>query len=200
MRNRLVAALKPLTGDVQRAEAPFSDYDLDGILGTRRRALTAAAVLVPIVTYAEEKVLLTRRTDHLHDHPGQISFPGGRVEPEDAGVVATALRESREEVGLDEEHVDAIGLLDDYETVTGFLVTPVVALVRPGFTLELDQFEVAETFEVPVAFLLDRRNRQVHTRLRNGVERHYYVYEYGERYIWGATAGMIANLGRRLGA
>lgn len=156
---------------------------------------TPAAVLVPIVLReAAPTLLLTRRTDHLKDHPGQISFPGGRVEPEDVSPLATALREAREEIGLDPALVEPLGRLPDYLTSTGFRVTPVVGLLRPPFDLAPDAGEVAQIFEVPLAFLLDPANRQRHAREWQGRLRHYYALPYGEHYIWGATAGMIVTL------
>lgn len=163
------------------------------------RALTAAAVLVPLVLRPDGlTVLLTQRTEHLLNHPGQISFPGGRSEPEDAGPVETALREADEEIGLARAHVEVVGYLDLYQTVTGFLVTPVVALVEPGFTLTLDAFEVAEAFEVPLAFVLDATNHTRGSRRVDGRERYFYVLPYRERYIWGATAAMLVNLAQKL--
>lgn len=155
----------------------------------------AAAVLVPLVQReGGPRVMLTRRTDHLHHHAGQISFPGGRLEDGDDGPVACALRETVEETGLDPRHVTVVGLLDDYVTVTGFRVTPVVGLVQPPFTLSPDPFEVAEVFEVPLAFLLDPVNHQKVARTVNGKPRPYYAIPYESYYIWGATAGMLMNL------
>jgi 8-oxo-dGTP pyrophosphatase MutT (NUDIX family) len=176
-----------------------SDFDLNAALAASGRGLRPAAVLVPLVARAAGlTVLLTQRTDHLHHHAGQVSFPGGRLENTDRGPVDTALRETHEEVGIEPHWIEPVGMLDDYETVTGFLVTPVVSFLRPGFTLALDPYEVADAFEVPFAFVLDPANHQVHSRMRNGERRHYYVFEYGERYIWGATAGMLMNFYRRL--
>lgn len=164
------------------------------------RKLTQAAVLVPLVDRPDGMtVLLTKRTDHLHDHAGQISFPGGRVDPEDVDAIAAALRETEEETGLDRGHIDLIGQLDTYVTRTGFEVTPVVGLVRPGFTLSPDSFEVAEVFEVPLAFFLDPGSRRMESRVWQGRTRYFYVYPYGDYYIWGATAGMLNNLAEILG-
>ncbi|HZD26831.1 MAG TPA: CoA pyrophosphatase [Alphaproteobacteria bacterium] len=162
------------------------------------QALKPAAVLVPIVERDEPTVLLTKRTDHLHHHAGQISFPGGRVEEQDAGVVETALRETEEEIGLDRGFVEIAGFLDEYQTGTGFHIVPVVGFVRPGFTLQPDEFEVAEVFEVPLGFLFDPANHQQHARIWNGRERRYYAMPYRDYYIWGATAGMLMNLYRRV--
>lgn len=164
------------------------------------RPKTAAAVLVPLVARpGGMTVLLTQRTAHLKNHAGQISFPGGRSEDHDDSPVATALRESHEEIGLDAALVDVLGHLDDYVTVTGFNVTPVVGLVVPPFDLTPDPFEVADAFEVPLSFVLDRSNHQRHTYKVKGRTRAYYAMPYGERYIWGATAGMLVNLAEVLG-
>jgi 8-oxo-dGTP pyrophosphatase MutT (NUDIX family) len=161
--------------------------------------LTSAATLVPIIDRPGElTLLLTQRTDHLNDHPGQISFPGGRMEAGDESPLATALRETEEEIGLAREFVSVAGYLDAYATGTGFLVTPVVGLVSPGFSLAPDTFEVAEVFEVPLEYLLDARNyRREELQVRTG-KRWFYVIEYERRYIWGATAGMLMNLSQKL--
>ena len=165
------------------------------------RALTPASVLFPIVLReSEPTVLLTQRTEHLKDHPGQISFPGGRVEAEDVSPAHTALRESEEEIGLASRYVEVIGYLPEYRTVTGFCVTPVVGLVTPSFELRLDAFEVAEAFEVPLAFLLNPANHQRHSVEFQGKPRQFYAMTYQQRYIWGATAGMIVSLSRLLAA
>lgn len=171
------------------------DADLNPGLLPDRDPLTPAAVLVPLVDRPEGlTILLTKRTDHLHDHAGQISFPGGREEEEDNGSVETALRETEEEVGLPRDRVKAVGRLDRYVTRTGFDVTPVVGLVTPPFPVTPDPFEVAEVFEVPLAFFLDRNNHQRHSREWQGQKRYYYVMPYRDYYIWGATAGMLVNL------
>ena len=201
MRELILRRLKEKDGGPGRQSPLAGDYDLNPSVEKRQPVLTPAAVLVPIVERAGGMtVLLTQRTDHLNDHPGQISFPGGRAEARDDGPVDTALRETEEEIGLDRRHVEVVGLLDVYETVTGFSVTPVVGLVAPGFTLTLDEFEVAEAFEVPLAFVLDPDNHERHSRVFKGAERHYYVLPYEEHHIWGATAGMLVNLYRRLQA
>jgi 8-oxo-dGTP pyrophosphatase MutT (NUDIX family) len=163
-------------------------------------SLTPAAVLFPIVQRGDgQTVLLTQRTAHLKDHGGQISFPGGRVETEDQTPVHTALRETEEEIGLAREHVEVLGFLPEYRTGTGFRVTPVVALVTPPFDLALDPFEVAEAFEVPLAFLLDPANHKRHSLHYRGALRHFFAMPYGDYFIWGATAGMIRSLTERLG-
>ena len=161
-------------------------------------------MLVPLVAHERGlTVLLTRRTDHLRDHAGQISFPGGRSEDSDDDAVHTALREAEEEVGLARAHVDVIGSLPVYTTVTGFIVTPVVALVRPGFQLALDRFEVAEAFEVPLPFLMDPAHHQRHEIEFAGAKRRFLSMPWDgpgadgqlRRYfIWGATAAMLRNL------
>ena len=156
-----------------------------------------AAVLVGIVQREEPMVLLTRRQDHLAKHPGQIAFPGGRV---DAGesILQAALRESHEECGLEARHITPLGYGDGFLTVTQYLVAPVVALVSPDCALAAHAGEVAEIFEVPLAFLMDKANCQTQSRSFKGLSRQFYVYPYGQRYIWGATAGMIRNLHERL--
>ena len=176
----------------------LGDYNLNPALprdGPRR----PAAVLVPLVERpGGHTVLLTRRTDHLHDHPGQVCFPGGRLDDTDRGPIDAALRETSEEIGLRRKYIDIAGVLDGYETVTGYGVTPVVAFVRPGFDLSLDAFEVAEAFEVPLAFFLDAASRRIHSGTRNGRRRNFYAFEYEGRSIWGATAGMLVNLQQRM--
>ncbi len=182
------------------SDLPRGDHDLNPDFYDPDRLLTPAAVLVPIVAHDEDlTVLLTQRTDHLNDHAGQISFPGGRVEPDDADAEAAALREAGEEVGLDPGLVRVVGRIDTYVTRTGFEVTPVVGLVPPPLELTLDAFEVADAFEVPLAFFLEAGNRQRHSRVYQGRERHFFAYPYGERFIWGATAGMLSNLAEVLG-
>ncbi|MEK7436513.1 MAG: CoA pyrophosphatase [Pseudomonadota bacterium] len=175
-----------------RAVAPIATGD--GHLWRQGEALRPAAVLVPVVIRdAGLSILLTQRTDHLYDHAGQISFPGGRSDPGDASPAATALREASEEIGLPHSHVEVLGTLPEYTTVTGYHVTPVVGLVRTLPALRLDAFEVAEAFEVPLAFFLDPGNHQRNTLQYQGRTRYYYAMPYGQRYIWGATAGMLMN-------
>ncbi len=169
--------------------------------GVGDEELTPAAVLFPIVRRSREPtVLLTQRTAHLKDHPGQISFPGGRCELADGSPADTALREADEEIGLSSAHIEIAGYLPEYLTSTGFRVTPVVAMITPPFELRLDAFEVEEAFEVPLSFLLDPANHQQHSLHYRGKLRHYYAMPYGDYFIWGATAGMIMSLYRALEA
>lgn len=158
--------------------------------------LTPAAVLVPLVLWPEAPtVLLTQRTDHLYDHAGQISFPGGRLDPGDATPEAAALREAEEEVGLAPDRVELIGRLDTYVIGrTGYEVIPAVGLVRPPVEFRADPFEVAEVFEVPLSFVLNRANHEIHSRVFDGIERSFHVLQFEGRYIWGATAAMLVNL------
>ena len=168
-----------------------------------------ASVLVALVQRDELMVLLTQRTDHLNDHPGQISFAGGRVEPTDADAAATALREAHEEIGLEASFVDVLGAMPTYTTGTGFIVTPIVALVAPGFTVTPDPFEVADVFEVPLAFLMNPAHHRRHAVELNGAKREFLSMPWDghdaqgrpRRYfIWGATAAMLRNLYRFLAA
>ncbi len=159
------------------------------------RALVAAAVLVALVDHADGlTILLTLRTPHLADHGGQISFPGGRIEASDADELAAALREAHEEVGIEPAAVEVLGRLDTYVTRTGFRVEPVVGLVKPPLLLRPDPGEVAEIFEVPLDFLIDPANRRRDSRIFEGSERFYWAIPFENRYIWGATAGMLVNL------
>jgi len=162
---------------------------------TGKSELTHAAVLIPLVNRTPGlTVLLTQRTGHLHDHAGQISFPGGRSEEGDASPESTALREAHEEIGLEPHRVELLGQLPEYITGTGFRVTPVVGWVESGFSLTLDTFEVAEAFEVPLGFFLDPANHQLRSLVWEGRERQFYAMPYADRFIWGATAGMLRSL------
>jgi 8-oxo-dGTP pyrophosphatase MutT (NUDIX family) len=178
-----------------------SDWDLDPELAADLAAMNPprpAAVLVPVVLREELMVLLTQRTHTLSSHAGQIAFPGGRVDEADDDAAAAALREAQEEIGLDEHFVEALGFLDGYRTGTGYGITPLVALVRPDFTLSLAADEVEEAFEVPLSFLMTAANHQRHEREWRGRQRAYWAMPYEERYIWGATAGMLKNMYDRL--
>jgi 8-oxo-dGTP pyrophosphatase MutT (NUDIX family) len=157
-----------------------------------------AAVLVPIVLRRPLTVMLTQRSHDMPSHPGQISFPGGKVEECDVSPTECALREAREEIGLDPKLVEPLGFLDSYRTGTGFQISPVVAFVQPDFPVVLDEREVLEVFEVPLQFLMDEANHQKHSRAWRGRQRTFYAMPYGERYIWGATAGMLKNMQQRL--
>ena len=163
-----------------------------------RGAVTPAAVLVAVVDRPAPTVLLTLRPETMRKHPGQISFPGGRIDPEDDGPVAAALREAEEEIGLDPAAVEVIGTADRYRTVTGFEVTPVIAVVPPDLPLAPHPGEVADLFEAPLAWLLDPANHVERSMTWRGLERPYYEIDYQGRRIWGATAAMIVNLSRRL--
>jgi 8-oxo-dGTP pyrophosphatase MutT (NUDIX family) len=176
-----------------------SDFDLHphgrpGYASTDR-TLKPAGVLVPIVNRKDgPTIILTQRTAHLKKHAGQISFPGGGWEAQDPHLEATALRETEEEIGLHNRHIEVLGQLSLYETSTAYGVTPVVGWVEPPFDLTVDPFEVAEAFEVPLAWIMQRSNHQKEARVRDGRRRHYYVLPYEGRFIWGATAGMLVNL------
>ena len=162
-------------------------------------ALTPAAVLVPIVCRADAPtVLFTRRTDHLKSHSGQISFPGGRMEELDPTPEATALRETEEEIGLAGNRIEILGRLNVRETGTGYRVIPVVGMIVPPLSLVPDEHEVAEIFEVPLAFLADPANYRFETRVRGNVERQFYAIPYGSYFIWGLTARILVNLGEVL--
>jgi len=166
-----------------------------GFVGDAATALRPAAVLIPLVMRpAGPTILLTERTAHLADHAGQISFPGGRLEPQDDDAVAAALRETEEEIGLARRHIDVLGHFEDYGTVTGFRVTPVVGLVRPPFDLTPDPHEVAEIFELPLAFILQPTNILRARETRGGALRDVYEIAYGKWRVWGFTARILVRL------
>jgi 8-oxo-dGTP pyrophosphatase MutT (NUDIX family) len=164
----------------------------------REQPIRPAAVLIPVVDHPQPTVLLTQRSAHLNDHAGQISFPGGKIDPTDASPLDAALREAWEEVGLDREFIDPIGYLDLYGTAFGFRILPTVARVRPGFKLRISEAEVDDAFEVPLEFLMNPANHQMHSKEFRGIERWYYAMPYEERYIWGATAGILRVLYERI--
>jgi len=164
----------------------------------REQPIRPAAVLVPVVDHPQPSVLLTQRSAHLNEHAGQISFPGGKIDATDASPLETALREAEEEIGLGREFIDPIGYLDLYGTSFGFRILPTVARVRPGFKLRINHSEVDDAFEVPLSFLMNPANHQVHSKEFRGMERSYYAMPYGERYIWGATAGILRVLFERI--
>ncbi len=176
------------------------DHDADPVMEkiAMVRPIRPAAVLVPIVDHAEPTVLLTQRAQHLPDHPGQVSFPGGKIDKTDLSPLDSALREAEEEIGLARSFVTPIGYLDLYMTTLGYRIVPVIARVKPGFTLTLNMGEVDAVFEVPLGFLMDQSNVQRHSRDWQGMTRHYYAISFGERYIWGVTAGILRNLHDRI--
>ena len=186
-------------GGAPRSETLYGDEGAS----PGREDLTPASVLIPIVVRGEAggaglTVIFTQRAAHLKDHSGQVSFPGGRVAPGDPSPEATALREAREEIGLDPARVELLGRLADYHTRTGFRITPVVGVLTPPFELRADASEVDEIFEVPLAFLLDPANHQRQSREWRGELRWFFAMNHGGRTIWGATAGMLVNLHRHL--
>ena len=190
---RLPRALHPLTAPP--AGPGWNLPDLADLLPPE--PLRPAAVLVGLVERGDAlQVLLTRRHEQLRHHAGQISFPGGRIEAGDAGPVAAALREAHEEVGLAPALVEPLGFLDPFVTITGFHVMPVVARIRSGFVPTPDPGEVDEVFEAPLDFLLDVRNHRYESAFFKGRTRHYWAMPYGERFIWGATAGMLVTFQR----
>jgi 8-oxo-dGTP pyrophosphatase MutT (NUDIX family) len=164
----------------------------------REQPIRPAAVLIPVVDHPQPTVLLTQRAAHLNDHAGQISFPGGKIDATDASPLDAALREAEEEIGLSREFVEPIGYLDLYGTSFGFRILPAVARVRPGFKLRINHAEVDDAFEVPLAFLMNPANHQVHSKEFRGMERSYYAMPFEQRYIWGATAGILRVLYERI--
>lgn len=176
------------------------DHDADATMQkiAEIRPIRPAAVLVAVVDHPEPTVLLTQRAQHLPDHPGQISFPGGKIDKTDADPVAAALREADEEIGLRRELVQPLGFLDLYMTTLGYRIMPLIARVEPGFALTLNTSEVDVAFEVPLAFLMAEANMERHSRQWQGIERHYYALTFGERYIWGVTAGILRNMRERI--
>lgn len=171
------------------------DHDLNEVGMRPEPPLKPAAVLVPLVAHDSGfTILLTQRSADLRAHAGQISFPGGRIDPDDTSPEYAAMREAHEEIGLPRDAAEIIGRLDTYEVRTGFAVTPVVGLIEPGFDMVLAPDEVADVFEVPLSFLLDPANHERQSRLIRGKRRFFYVLPFEDRYIWGATAGMLINL------
>jgi 8-oxo-dGTP pyrophosphatase MutT (NUDIX family) len=176
------------------------DHGTDRMLEiiAREQPVRPAAVLIPVVDHPQPTVLLTQRSAHLNDHAGQIAFPGGKIDATDASPLDAALREAEEEVGLKREFVEPIGYLDLYATGFGFRILPTVARVKPGFRLSINRGEVDDAFEVPLAFLMDPANHQLHSKEFRGMERLYYAMPFAERYIWGATAGILRVLYERI--
>jgi 8-oxo-dGTP pyrophosphatase MutT (NUDIX family) len=198
-RERLTFDISPALTDPD-APVPRGDHDLDPVIRTIAdiRPIRPAAVLIPVVDHEEPTVLLTLRTAALPSHGGQVAFPGGKIDPDDETPMAAALREAEEEIGLDRGHIEPLGYLDLYLSGTGFRIVPTVARVTPGFTLKVNPGEVEDVFEVPLAFLMGPENHQRHSREWRGMMRTYYAMPFGERYIWGVTAGILRNLYERL--
>jgi 8-oxo-dGTP pyrophosphatase MutT (NUDIX family) len=180
----------PASGD------PGTDKMLEIV--AREQPVRPAAVLIPVVDHPEPTVLLTQRSPFLNSHAGQIAFPGGKIDATDASPLDAALREAEEEVGLSREFVEPVGYLDLYGTAFGFRILPTVARVRPGFSLTINHSEVDDAFEVPLSFLMNPANHQVHSKEFRGMERFYYAMPFAERYIWGATAGILRVLYERI--
>jgi 8-oxo-dGTP pyrophosphatase MutT (NUDIX family) len=202
---RLARALAPRAGaevifgpgerDLAQQELERRQLEVRGFIEREAAALKPAAVLIPLVLRPEgATILLTERTSHLADHAGQISFPGGRLEPDDADAVAAALRETEEEIGLARAHVEVLGRFEDYGTITGYRVTPVIGCVRPPFDLTRDPHEVAEIFELPLDFILQPTNVQRLRETRGGILRDVYEIAYGKWRVWGFTARILVRL------
>lgn len=189
-RSLVDPSLIPQSGDAG------TDHMLEIV--AREQPIRPAAVLIPIVDHSEPSVLLTQRSPHLADHAGQIAFPGGKIDAADASPRDTALREAEEEVGLDRSFVDPLGYLGVYGTSFGFRILPTVARVKPGFALTINHSEVDDAFEVPLSFLMNPKNHQLQSREFRGVQRTYYAMPFAERYIWGATAGILRLLYERV--
>ncbi len=180
----------PLGGDHERDPVLRAIADV--------RPIRPAAVLIPVIDRPDPTVLLTLRTEKLSSHAGQVAFPGGKIDPGDASPAAAALREAHEEIGLEERFIELLGYSDTHLTTTGYRIAPMVARVRPGFTLTPNPAEVQDIFEVPLTFLMGPENHQRHSREWRGLTRSYYAMPFGDRYIWGATAGMLRRLYERL--
>ena len=177
------------------------DHDADPVMQkiSEVRPIRPAAVLVPIVDHPDEPtVLLTQRAQHLPQHPGQVSFPGGKIDQTDKSPLDSAMREAEEEIGLDRALVQPLGYLDLYMTTLGYRIVPTVARLEPGFSLTLNTGEVDAVFEVPLSFLMNLDNVERHSRDWQGMTRHYYAITFGERYIWGVTAGILRNMYDRI--
>jgi 8-oxo-dGTP pyrophosphatase MutT (NUDIX family) len=195
-RKALTLDVPPALTDLTLTDFARADLDRDQSVWDEAgvKAIRPAAVLVGVTDHAEPGVLLTMRTSDLPNHAGQIAFPGGKIETTDASPLAAALREADEEIGLDAALIEPIGYLDLYLTFTGFRILPVVARVIPNYELAINASEVADAFEVPLAFVMDTANHARKSRDWKGVTRHYYEMPFGERYIWGVTAGILRNL------
>ncbi|WP_156678438.1 CoA pyrophosphatase [Sphingomonas profundi] len=194
----LADRLRTALAEGSRRDATLLQGDVRDADLTRAPVWVPAAVLVAVVDRPDPGVLLTLRNASLRKHAGQIAFPGGRVDPEDDGPVAAALREAEEEIGLPRGRVEVIGTADRYRTITGYEVTPVIGVIAPDIPLTPHVAEVADIFEVPLAFLLEPANQLRQAVEWQGSERHYFEIRWHDRRIWGATAAMIVNLARRL--
>lgn len=194
----LLDRIREVLGASDDASALRGDWDFEPGAASQGGLLTPAAVLIPIIDRTEPTVLFTRRTDTMRRHAGQVAFPGGRIDPEDDSAVTAALREAHEEVALPPNEVRVLGTLDRYETGTGYSITPVVGLVTPDLPLVPCEAEVAAVFETPLAHLLDPANHQLREAEWQGRLRRYYAIDWETHHIWGATAGIIVNLARRL--
>ena len=194
-RRRATVETGPFGGD-EYGDHRFSPDLTDMIV---RKRLRDAAVLVPVVDRHDgASVILTQRTEKLRTHSGQVAFPGGAIDSTDASPEEAALRETREEIGLDRDFIDIVGRMPDYVTGSGFRIAPVLAVVRSGFELEINPDEVDAAFEVPLSFLMDPKNHNRESRIWQNRERFYFTMPFGERFIWGVTAGIIRTLYERL--
>ncbi|PCI50123.1 MAG: CoA pyrophosphatase [Alphaproteobacteria bacterium] len=181
---------RPVDGD-------FNIYRPDEDYHGSELPLKPAAVLIPLIDHKDGMtVLLTKRAQHLKTHSGQVSFPGGRCEAQDADAMATALRETEEEVGIERSHMEVLGAMEDYETITGYVITPVVAILQPSFKLKVDAGEVEEAFELPLDYILDESNHELQSWVWNDQERYYYVLMNEKHNVWGATAAMLVRFAR----
>ena len=198
-RGRLRLEVPPALADPLAAGAR-GDLDLNPSMWERAgvSATKPAAVLIPVIDRSQPTVLLTQRTKELASHAGQIAFPGGKIDASDATPAAAALREASEEIGLTPALVEPLGYLDLYLTFSGFRILPTVARVKPDFTLTLNPWEVTETFEVPLEFLMRPEHHERHSRDWKGINREYYAIPFGDHYIWGITAGIVRNLYERV--
>ena len=200
-RARAVLTLDPPEGLTDPDALPLrGDHDADPVVKAIAavRPIKPAAVLIAVIDRDEPMVLLTQRTAHLKQHAGQIAFPGGKIDATDASPLTAALREANEEVGLAPSTVEPLGYLDVYMTTLGYRIVPVVARVRQGFTLTLNPGEVEDAFEVPLSFMMEVSNHQTHSREWQGMMRSYYAIPFGDRYIWGVTAGIFRNLQQKV--
>ena len=198
-RARLTRVVPAALTDLAATSAR-GDLDLDPVMWEKAgvKATKPAAVLIPVVERPQPSVLLTQRTPDLSSHSGQIAFPGGKIDPTDETPLAAALREAKEEIGLDARFVEPIGYLDLYLTFSGFRIVPLLARVDPAYSLTINPAEVSEAFEVPLDFLMHPDNHQRHKRDWKGIERQYYAMPFEQRYIWGVTAGILRNLYERI--